>query len=152
MQPAPAPTESTRPRPAPAEAAGVRGWVLYDGACGFCSAWVPRLGPILEKRGFASVPLQEPWVSERVQLSEEELMRDLQLLLPDGALRSGSDAYRYVMRRIWWAWPLWLVSLLPGARWLFDRSYRAFADRRYRISAACSIEPPSTFGRDATGS
>lgn len=132
--------------------ADVRGWVLYDGTCGFCSAWVPRFGPILEKRGFASVPLQEPWVSERVQLTHEELLRDMQLLLPDGELHSGPHAYRYMMRRIWWTWPVWLVSSLPGARWIFDRSYRAFADRRYRISATCSIEPLVEFSRRASRS
>ena len=129
---------------APPEA--VRGWVLFDGTCGFCSAWVPRFGPVLEKRGFASAPLQEPWVRERVNLSEEELMRDLQLLLPSGEVRSGPDAYRYVMRRIWWATPVWLLSIVPGLNWIFDRAYRAFADRRYRISQACGIEPPATFG------
>jgi hypothetical protein len=31
-------------------AAPLRGWVLYDGACGFCSRWIPLWRPVLGSR------------------------------------------------------------------------------------------------------
>ena len=42
-------------------------WVLYDGACGFCSRWVPFWKNTLAKRGLGIASLQEPWVVERLR-------------------------------------------------------------------------------------
>jgi len=39
-------------------AAQIKGWVLYDGACGFCSRWAPLWERALAKRGFLIAPLQ----------------------------------------------------------------------------------------------
>jgi predicted DCC family thiol-disulfide oxidoreductase YuxK len=118
-----------------------RGWILYDGACGFCRAWVPRWQGTLKRRGYEIAPLQSPWVAERTRMSSEELLADILLLRPDDSFARGADAYREVMRRIWWAWPLWLASVLPLGRQLFDWSYRKFADHRYQISQSCGLPP-----------
>lgn len=118
-------------------AAQIKGWVLYDGSCGFCSRWVPFWESTLNKRGFHIAPLQAGWVAEKLHLSDKELASDFRLLLADGEQLAGAAAYRYLMRRIGWATPLYLLSILPGLRTLFDASYRAFADNRYFISRAC---------------
>lgn len=94
----------------------------------------------LRRRGFGIAALQEPWVLERVGLSEREVVEDLRLLLADGSHLAGVDAYRYAMRRIWWAVPLYGLSILPGCRALFDAAYRVFARHRHRVSAACRLE------------
>jgi hypothetical protein len=47
--------------------------------------------------------------------------------------------YRYVMRRIWWAYPLYLLSMVPGLSRVFDWSYRTFARNRTVISASCDL-------------
>ena len=60
------------------------GWVLYDGACGLCSRWVPFWKGTLEKRGFLIAPLQTDWVAEKLRLSDAELATDFRLLLADG--------------------------------------------------------------------
>ena len=120
-------------------AVAARGWVLYDGACGFCRSWVPRWETTLRRRGYEIAPLQSAWVAERTGLSSEELLADLLLLRPDGSLVRGADVYRDAMRHIWWAWPLWLASVVPIGRQLFGWSYRTFADHRYRISRACGL-------------
>ncbi|HVO92505.1 MAG TPA: DCC1-like thiol-disulfide oxidoreductase family protein, partial [Terriglobales bacterium] len=65
----------------------------------------------------------------------------------DGKKIAGADAYRYMMRRIWWAMPLYGLSILPGFRKLFDAGYRLFADNRHRISSSCGL--PNT-GRPQT--
>jgi phosphonatase-like hydrolase len=117
------------------------GWVLYDGGCGFCRRWVVFWASVLRRRGYDVAPLQAPWVAERLGLAHEELLEDLLLLQPDGTLVRGAEAYRHALRRIGWAWPIWLLSVLPGLRWLFDRGYRTFADHRHRISRSCGLQP-----------
>jgi predicted DCC family thiol-disulfide oxidoreductase YuxK len=115
------------------------GWVLFDGDCGICNRWVPLWGSTLERLGLGIAPLQSPWVQERTGLAPAALLSDLRLLRPDGRLIAGADVYRYVMRRIWWAYPLYLLSVTPGLRRLFDWSYRNFARHRRRISASCGL-------------
>jgi predicted DCC family thiol-disulfide oxidoreductase YuxK len=126
------------------ENSGIKGWVLYDGTCGFCSRWVPFWQSTLKKRGFRIAPLQADWVGERFALSEQELTSDFRLLLANGERLAGADVYRYLMRRIWWATPLYVLSILPIFRTLFDGGYRAFADNRYRISRTCRLSPKSS--------
>lgn len=117
----------------------MKGWVLYDGNCGFCSRWVPFWENTLVRRGFRIAPLQEEWVAEKFALSQDELTAELRLLLASGETRAGAEVYRYLMRRIWWATPLYLLSQLPILRNLFDAGYRAFADNRYWISRTCHL-------------
>ena len=93
----------------------------------------------MRRRGFEVAPLQAGWVRERLGLSEEDLLADLRLLLSDGGVITGAEVYRYATRRIWWAWPLYLFSVLPGARCVFDWGYRTFAVNRRRVSAVCGL-------------
>ena len=116
------------------------GWVLFDGSCGFCRTWVEYWAQTLRRLGFEIAPLQEKWVRERLgSLSEDELLADLRLLLSDGGQLRGADAYRYVMRRIWWVYPIYLLSVIPILRRLFDWGYRTFGDNRYHISRSCRL-------------
>ncbi len=96
----------------------VNGWVLYDGDCGFCSRWLQFWQRTLAKHGFHSVPLQEPWVAERLKVPADQLLYDIRLLTRDGELASGADVYLQVTRRIWWARPFFTVFSLPGFNWL----------------------------------
>lgn len=61
-----------------------RGWVLYDGACGVCSRWVPFWAPTLARLGLEVAPLQWPWVGQRLGLAPDALVSDLRRLLADG--------------------------------------------------------------------
>ena len=117
----------------------LHGWVLYDDSCGFCRRWIPFWEATLHRRGLGIAPLQAEWVRSRLSVSIEELLRDLLLLLDDGRLIRGADVYRYVMRRIWWAYPVFLFSLAPLGRQAFDWGYRTFARNRFRVSQACGL-------------
>lgn len=119
----------------------VIGWLLYDDACGVCRRTVSFLESPLRRRGFALAPLQEPWVRARLRELDVPPLDDFRLLLPSGELVSGADAYRYAMRRIWWAYPAYALSLLPGVRSLFDATYRWVARHRHRVSRACGLTP-----------
>jgi predicted DCC family thiol-disulfide oxidoreductase YuxK len=126
--------------PSPRSAGEPRaGWVLYDGDCGVCSRWVQSWGPALQRRGLAIAPLQSAWVQERTGLSPADLLSDIRLLQPSGQLLSGADVYRYLMRRIWWTYPCYLLSKVPGLSQLFEWAYRTFARHRMRVSASCGL-------------
>ena len=120
---------------------GPEGWVLYDAGCGVCSRAVPPWSETFARVGLGVRALQDPWVIERLALDEPSRLRDIRILFADGRQLAGADVYRYVLRRRWWGYPLHLLSIAPGMRWLVDAAYRAFADRRQRISAACGLEP-----------
>ncbi len=111
-----------------------RGWVLYDGGCALCRRFVPRWHRALARRGFRPAALQEPWVAERAGMPPDELVQEFRVLERSGVLHSGAEAYRALMRRIWWAWPLWLLTGLPLARTLFAWVYRKVARHRHGLS------------------
>jgi predicted DCC family thiol-disulfide oxidoreductase YuxK len=117
-----------------------KGVVLYDDSCGFCRRWVPFWKETLRRSGFTIAPLQSPEMISQLHLSEDELNQDLRLLLKSGTQISGAEVYRYVMKRIWWAYPFYLLSILPVLSSIFDWSYRTFANNRYRISKKCGLK------------
>jgi predicted DCC family thiol-disulfide oxidoreductase YuxK len=115
------------------------GWILYDDSCGFCRRWVPFWEGTLRKCGFEIAPLQSDWVREKLRLNENDLLQDLRLLLANGEQIQGADTYRYAMKRIWWAYPIYLFSIAPLGRNIFDWSYKKFATHRYKVSSACKM-------------
>ncbi len=120
---------------------GVRGVVLYDGQCGFCSRWVKYWAGTLGQYGFEIASLYESWVAEKVKMPHQELLTDIRLLTTDGQLISGADVYLYVTRRIWWAWPFYAIFSLPGFNRLIHVGYKWFARNRYCVSHACKLRP-----------
>ena len=124
-------------------APGLKGWILYDDACGFCRRWIPFWSGTLRRRGLDIAPLQSEWVRERLSLPPDQLLLDLRLLLIDGTLISGANVYRFAMRRIWWAYPLYLLSTAPLLRRLFEAGYRTFANHRLGFSRTCRWPPGS---------
>jgi len=116
------------------------GWVLYDGTCAVCSRWVPFWARTLARIGLDTAPLQSQWVRAQTGMSDELLLKDIRVLLKDGTLYSGAEAYFYCMKRIWWAWPLYVVFELPVFNAMFRLCYRAFAQNRYKISRVCRLK------------
>ena len=80
-------------------------------------------------------------MQERTGLPPADLLSNIRLLQPDGQMLAGPEVYRYMMRRIWWTYPIYLLSRVPGLSHLFDWAYRTFARHRTRISASCGIPP-----------
>jgi predicted DCC family thiol-disulfide oxidoreductase YuxK len=115
------------------------GWILYDDSCGFCRRWIPFWAKTLQKRGFEIAPLQAGWVREKLRLEEKYLVQDLRLLLANGDQFQGADTYRFAMKRIWWAYPVYLFSIAPLGSNIFNWGYRKFARHRHQISRACKL-------------
>jgi predicted DCC family thiol-disulfide oxidoreductase YuxK len=115
------------------------GWVLYDGGCGFCYRWVHFWENVIGKRGFSLKDLQSAWEDGSLKCPKEKLLDDIVVLTRDGRMESGANAYLYVARRIWWAWPFYAIFSLPGFNWMLWYCYRWFNRNRYRISRHCPL-------------
>ena len=117
------------------------GWVLYDGACGFCSWWILFWKKTINKTGYDIAPLQEKWVRDRMNLPEELLNKDIVLLLADCKKLIGADAYIYGMKKVWWSSPIGYLLSLPGFKkltWIF---YKIFNRSRFMVSKVCRLKP-----------
>src|SRR5882724_7672019 len=79
-----------------------RGWLFFDAECAFCTRTARWLHPILERRGLAVAPLQDPRVEALLGLAEGDLLRELRFLLADGSQFGGADGVLAVAREIWW--------------------------------------------------
>jgi alginate O-acetyltransferase complex protein AlgI len=115
------------------------GWVLYDGACDICKGVVRRFGASLRRRGFECVPLQTPWVRERLNMAEDELMLEMRVMEPSGNVVGGAAGVLLLARKFWWALPLVWFAKLPGAFRFLDAAYRWGAARRYCANRACAL-------------
>ena len=96
------------------------GCVFYDAECRFCTAWARRGARWLRKRGFRYAPLTKPADA-------------MKLVTSGGETIGGARAVVYLARRIWWAWPLWAMSRVPGVMRLLECGYH-----RVAVSRNCS--------------
>ena len=113
--------------------------IYYDDDCEFCRAMLRRFGRTLAHRRFRFVPLQSPGAARVLGVSDERLMDEMRVRLDDGVLFGGASALAAIARRIWWAWPLWALSRVPGAMLLLDAGYRWFARNRHCLNGACEV-------------
>ena len=119
----------------------IKAWVLYDGDCGLCRSLEARFRGILLRRGFKTVPLQEPWVAERLSVPPGDLLQEMRVLMPDGETRGGADAVLWLARHVWWASPLRWIAATPGGMPLLRSIYRWIAERRNCRTGTCDIQP-----------
>jgi lipase maturation factor 1 len=115
----------------------LQGWVLYDGDCALCRRWIRRFERTLTLRGFDLAPLQSPWVSECLGVPAHELLARMRVLTRDGGDLAGADAIVFVARTIWWAWPLYAVSRLPGVLKVLRGVYDWMARHRHCSGGSC---------------
>lgn len=118
-----------------------KGWVLYDGYCGFCSWWIPFWKKTINSTGYDVAMLQDEWVKKGMNLSEELVNKDIVLMFADGKKLVGADAYIFGMKTVWWSSPVGYLLGLPGFKqltWLF---YRLFNRNRFLVSRMCRLKP-----------
>ena len=116
------------------------GLLAYDGSCGICSKFINSWKKRLKKIKLSIIPAQSQIILNRIG-EDTELMENIFILFNDNSKLIGADAYRYIFRRIWYTHPLYIFSIIPGFRNIFDLSYRKVAENRYRISKTCGLKP-----------
>ncbi len=114
-----------------------RGWLFFDAECGFCTRIARWLAPVLQRRGLAVAPLQDPRVGSLLGLSQMELLREMRFLLADGSQFGGADAGVALAREIWWGRPLVWVAKVPGVMALLRSGYRRIAMQRSCAAESC---------------
>jgi len=119
----------------------VRGYLLYDGGCGLCSWWVSKTTSPLTTIGIATAPLQSDWVAETLSMPSEQIVDDIRLLLSDGTLLSGADAYIYLLKRLPYTGLVGVVLGLPVLRWVTWGLYRLVNRNRFTLSRICDLHP-----------
>jgi predicted DCC family thiol-disulfide oxidoreductase YuxK len=118
-------------------------WVLYDAECPFCVRWARRFQNILAARHFVLVPLQTPWVLERLKTSEPELRSEMRLLKLDGSLFGGADALLELCRYNRLTWPIHKLGKIPAVTKILRAGYRRVARNRNCLNGDCKIGKPS---------
>jgi predicted DCC family thiol-disulfide oxidoreductase YuxK len=113
--------------------------IYYDDDCRFCRGMLQRFGRTLARRRFTFVPLQSPGAAGLLGIADARLLDEMRVRLDDGTVFGGASAMTAIARRIWWAWPLWAVSRVPGAMPVLDAAYRWIARNRHCESDACEL-------------
>ncbi|HEY1629001.1 MAG TPA: DUF393 domain-containing protein [Tepidisphaeraceae bacterium] len=108
-------------------------FVLFDGGCGICSRTARALHhlDLFHKTVPLDIAHEWPVIHEKFpRITFEAAMRDMHVVVEDGEIFRGFDAYRSLA----WILPLFWIVLpllyLPPVRWLGWRIYRRVADNR----------------------
>ena len=109
--------------------------LVYDGDCMFCKKCVAWIANRARPGALEFLPMQAPARSERFpQLTDEACMEGMQLVLPDGHVRSGEQAVPDLLRMLKrWRWFAFVFEL-PVIRWFSPIAYGWVARNRYMIS------------------
>lgn len=94
---------------------------------------------ILLRRGVHPVPLQAAWVGPALGLTTEQLLMEMKLQTADRRIFGGADAFIYLARLIWWAWPFFIFAQLPGAKAALRAAYHFIARRRHCLAGRCVV-------------
>jgi predicted DCC family thiol-disulfide oxidoreductase YuxK len=113
-------------------------WVFYDGECPLCISAVARFAPMLRRHHFDLAPLQMSWTQKRLGLKPGEPLGEMKLLTAEGQIYGGANALAQIARRIWWAWPLFALTQIPGALVLLRTIYHHIAANRHCLNGASS--------------
>ena len=116
--------------------------VFYDADCGFCVTAARRFERVLARRRLELVPLQTPDAGARLGVRDDRLLDEMRLRLQNGTVFGGADAVAEIARRIWWAWPLWALSRVPGAMRPMRATYGWVARHRSCANGACGVGAP----------
>lgn len=110
--------------------------LVYDGHCRLCVRQAARLARWTGGRiGLES--FRNPGVLARHPgLTEAACLEALQLVLPDGAIRTGAAAVAHALRLRPVLAPLGWLYEVPGLRQLLDAGYGAVARNRFRLGGA----------------
>jgi len=118
--------------------------IFYDADCQACVNLARWLQRSLGRHQFELVPLQSPDASSLLGVAHEQLLDEMRLRLPDGQVFGGADAVAEIARQIWWAWPFWALSKMPGVRSEMRAAYRWFARHRGCTNGACAADSTSS--------
>ena len=115
--------------------------VIYDGSCNLCAGnlkWLKRLDWLGK---FDSLPYQSDEVYQRFpKLTRSDCEKAMQVVLPDGYIYSGADAFRKIFLRMPLMMVIGILMAVPPMPWVLRKLYRIFAPYRYHLSGKCPVD------------
>ncbi|MGN6555429.1 MAG: thiol-disulfide oxidoreductase DCC family protein [Verrucomicrobiota bacterium] len=118
---------------------GCGGRVCYDRDCPVCRKWAGRFTGVLERNGFAVVPLQAPEIRAYLRLPEAELLQEMRVITADGKVIGGANALVFLAAKIPALRPFNWLAKLPGVSALLCAAYRWFARNRTCDGEVCRL-------------
>jgi predicted DCC family thiol-disulfide oxidoreductase YuxK len=122
--------------------------LIYDGSCRFCVREAARLARWARGR-VRLESFRDPGVVERYPgLTQQQCDQALQLIEPDGRIRSGAEAVAHTLRLNPRIAPLTYIYNVPVLRSAFDLGYRLVARNRFALGgevctdATCGVHQP----------
>lgn len=115
------------------------GWVFYDADCPLCVAGVRRIGGLFVRHGFVWEPLQGPGIAAKLEASQSDMPGEMKLLLADGRVVGGADAWASLFHSVRWLRPLAWLMQLPVLHGLSHTAYGYVTRNRYCIGKVCRI-------------
>jgi len=113
--------------------------VLFDGGCGLCTSAVTFLlrVDVLRRLRFADIDTDWSWLSKDYpQLDHDACLADMHVVIGDGRVHSGFDAYRSIAWVTPAGWPFLPFLYVPGVPWIGRRIYRYVAANRSTTTCA----------------
>ena len=122
--------------------------VIYDGHCNFCRSQINTLHRFdCCGHRLAYLSLHDPRTSARYpDLTHDMLMEQMYVIDRQGQRHGGSNAVRYLTRRLPTLWIAAPLLHLPGSARLWRWMYQQVAKRRYKLagkscdSDSCSVD------------
>ncbi|TWU51021.1 hypothetical protein Poly51_43150 [Rubripirellula tenax] len=114
--------------------------VIYDGDCVFCKSQIRSLRRLdWGGRRLAFISLHDPRVTQRYpDLTHEAMMKQMYVVDTRGRRHGGSEAVKYLSRRLPMLWPAMPILHIPGTAGLWRWMYGQVAKRRYKIAGKMS--------------
>lgn len=103
--------------------------VLYDGECPLCSREIKWLKKKDKHHRMEFIDLTQHKSIEGI--SQEELMKEIHVILPDGKVLKGVDAFYEMYQAIGWGW-VWAPAKISFLRPIYKWAYGVFARNRLR--------------------
>lgn len=121
--------------------------VIFDGQCNFCKSQIRTLQRFnCCGNRLTYISLHDSRVSEKYpDLTHEMMMEQMYVVDRAGIRHGGSDAVRYLTRRLPTLWLAAPLLHLPGTARLWRWLYQQVAKRRYKLAGkscdddACSV-------------
>lgn len=116
-----------------------KGWVLYDGQCGFCTGGIAKFRPLLAHYGFICEPMQSDWAVQILEASPIGQQQGIKLYTDKRQLFNGVDTFLQIARRIWWAMPVYYIAFIPPIKPIAKVIYAQIAKNRYKLAGQCKL-------------
>ena len=109
--------------------------LFYDGSCPLCRREVA----LLQRLARPTLGFQDIHTATDDNLpSTDALLKSLHLQRDDGAMVTGLAANVAMWQHTSFG-VLWRILMLPGIRWVAERAYNVWAERRYARMYGCAV-------------